>query len=319
MLWNWVRERMVNYMEQRRTRYWLSGILLFFCMVLLWAAPTQAAKLSKSSLTLTKGKSTYLSVTGTKTKPVWSTSNKKIVTVKRYSKYKAKVTAKGTGTAYITARVGKKTYKCKVTVQRAVKIAVAYSSPGEAQAVVSALNKQGVKGVIVKSLSINPASYDGLILPGGTDINPAMYNQKNKGSVGIDKWLDKLQYKLLDKFVKAKKPVLGICRGMQMINVYFGGTLKQNIKNHRGVNHTTKIEAGSRIAKVYGSKLTVYSSHHQAVLKIGKNLKATQWAKDGTIEALEHQSLNVYGVQWHPERMQKGSSLIKDFVKLCRG
>lgn len=115
-----------------KKRYWLVGVLLFLCMALFYRTPAEAAKINKTSLTVTKGKSAYLKVTGTKTKPVWSSSNKKVVTVKKYSAYKAKVTAKGTGTAYITAKVGKKTYKCKVTVQKAVKIAVAYSSPGEA-------------------------------------------------------------------------------------------------------------------------------------------------------------------------------------------
>lgn len=305
-------------MKQKRKQYWLAGIVLLLCMIWVCAVPAGAAKINKSSLAMIKGKSAYLSVSGTKTKPVWSTSDKKIVTVKKYLAYKAKLTAKGTGTAYITARVGKKTYKCKVAVQKGLKIAVAHSSPGEAQAVVTALKKVGINGVIVKSSNVKISSYDGLILPGGTDINPARYHAKNKGSVGINNSLDRLQYELLDKSVKAKKPVLGICRGMQMINVYFGGTLKQNIRNHRGVYHSTKIESGSRIGTLYGKSLSVFSFHHQAPAKIGKDLRVTQRAKDGIVEALEHQSLNVYGVQWHPERMSKGNKLLKDFGALCR-
>ena len=199
-----------------------------------------------------------------------------------------------------------------------LKIAVASSSPGEAQMCVSMLKKVGANAVIVRK-KVRISDYDGLVLPGGTDLNPALYHEKNKGSRGISKSLDKLQKDLLTQFVKARKPVLGVCRGCQLINVYFGGTLKQNIKKHRYVWHSTKITGGSVLADLYGKKLRVYSLHLQAVKRLGKDLQIIQKADDGTVEAIVHKKLPVIGVQWHPERMgNNGKILFKKFLGMCR-
>lgn len=155
--------------------------------------------------------------------------------------------------------------------------------------------------------------FDGLLLPGGGDIDPSRYGQENQGSVMIKKELDKLQLDVLDCFVKNKKPVFGICRGHQLINVYFGGTLIQHLptslrhsrkpeepdKVHRGI-----AEEGSWLARIYGREFFHNSSHHQAVDRAGEGLVIDSYCpEDGIVEALHHDTLPVYSVQWHPERM----------------
>lgn len=276
-------------------------------------------KISKTSVSITAGKKYTLKVTGTKKKVTWSSSKKSVATVSS----KGVVTAKKKGTATITAKVSGKKYTCKVTVKakpKKVKIAIARDTTGNTGSVVAMLNRCGNVSYKIVGSSCDVSKYDGLILPGGVDISPSLYGQKNKASKNVDKSLDKLQYKLLDKFVKAKKPVLGLCRGMQLINVYFGGTLKQDTKGHRGVTHTTTVASGSWIYGIYKKKsMNVNSRHHQAVQQLGKNLIATQRAKKGNvIEALEHKTLPIYGVQYHPEIMGNGKQLFQAFLKICR-
>lgn len=153
-------------------------------------------------------------------------------------------------------------------------------------------------------------SYDGLILCGGSDVDPQYYGQALNGSVNIDKERDAVELALLEAYVKAGKPVMGICRGYQLINIFFGGTLEQHIAaadlhiQHDGVDsvHDVEAEKGSILAKLYGTAFSVNSSHHQAVQKLGAGLKATAFW-NGMTEAYEHESLPVIGVQWHPERM----------------
>lgn len=276
-------------------------------------------KISKTAISITVGKKYTLKVSGTKKKITWSSSKKSVATVSS----KGVVSAKKKGTATITAKVSGKKYTCKVTVKakpKKVKIAIAKDTTGNTGSVVSMLNRCGNVSYKIVGSSCNVNDYDGLVMPGGVDISPSLYGQKNKASKNVNKSLDKLQYKLLDKFVKAKKPVLGLCRGMQLINVYFGGTLKQDIKGHRGVTHTTTITSNSWIYQVYKKKsMKVNSWHHQSVQQLGKNLVVTQRAKKGNvIEALEHKTLPIYGVQYHPEIMSNGKTLFQAFLKICR-
>lgn len=276
-------------------------------------------KISKTAISITVGKKYTLKVSGTKKKVTWSSSKKSVATVSS----KGVVTAKKKGTATITAKVSGKKYTCKVTVKakpKKVKIAIAKDTTGNTSSVVSMLNRCGNVSYKIVGSSCDVSKCDGLILPGGVDINPALYGQKNTASKNVNKSLDKLQYTLLDKFVKAKKPVLGLCRGMQLINVYFGGTLKQDTKGHRGVTHTTTVASGSWIYDIYKKKsMNVNSWHHQAVQKLGNNLVVTQRAKKGNVvEALEHKTLPIYGVQYHPEIMSNGKQLFQAFLKICR-
>lgn len=156
-------------------------------------------------------------------------------------------------------------------------------------------------------------SYDGLLIPGGGDINPARYGQENQGSTMILDTLDELQFAILDDFVKSGKPVFGICRGHQVINVYFGGTMIQHLstsfRHSRKLDEPDKVhrciaDRGSWLAEIYGTEFSHNSAHHQAVDRCGENLVIdSHCLEDGTVEAMHHATLPIYSVQWHPERM----------------
>lgn len=152
--------------------------------------------------------------------------------------------------------------------------------------------------------------FDGLLLPGGGDITPAFFGQKNQGSKNIDVELDITQLQALELFFQWKRPILGICKGMQVINVSFGGTITQHIKesdHHAWDNgdklHPTYVQPDSILAKLYGRTPLTNSAHHQAVDVLGQDLSIIQTADDGIIEGIVHHSLPILGVQWHPERL----------------
>ena len=171
-------------------------------------------------------------------------------------------------------------------------------------------------------------SYDGLILAGGEDIAPGLYGQVNEGlSVGMDPVREASDRMALDAFVKAGKPVLGICRGMQMLAVLFGGDMIQDLgegcKTHTGEGgvdkfHTVRAGKGTLLNTLYGDEFETNSSHHQAVKTVSEDFAVTAYAQDGTIEAIEHKSLDIVGVQWHPERYDGGAKLIEWFVEKCK-
>ena len=181
-------------------------------------------------------------------------------------------------------------------------------------------------------------NYDGLLIPGGWDVHPARYGQEIAGSVGIHEDLDELQFSVLDAFVKKKKPVLGICRGHQLINVYFGGTLIQHLPTSGRHAHVPdvpdKIHAGqnipsSWIEKIYGPRFLHNSAHHQAVDRPGGGLVIDSVCPDDqVVEAMHHEKLPVFSVQWHPERMclsyagrgmADGLEVLRFFCRICGG
>lgn len=160
-----------------------------------------------------------------------------------------------------------------------------------------------------------------LLLPGGGDIAPIFFGQTNRGSRNIDTELDILQFQALSLFMAQKKPVLGICKGLQLINVHLGGTLRQHIgtaaihawqngdRRHR-VYHCG-LNRNDFFYQLYGASVSVNSAHHQAVEKPGDGLIPVCRAADSVIEGVMHRSLPVIAVQWHPERiMDEGGSLL---------
>lgn len=192
-----------------------------------------------------------------------------------------------------------------------------------------ALRSMGVSCLTTMDLG-RLSQFDGLLLPGGGDITPAFFGQKNQGSRNIDVELDITQLQALELFVKWQRPVLGICKGMQLINVFFGGTIIQHIKEsgrHAWDNgdkfHPTTILPDSILAHIYGTDIITNSAHHQAVGSIGRSLRVIQHSADDIVEGIVHDSLPILGVQWHPERMLDDSSpadgrlLFSYFLSLC--
>ena len=168
-----------------------------------------------------------------------------------------------------------------------------------------------------------PERCDALLLPGGGDMEPWRYGQSNTASRGLEPERDTAELMLLERFTAAGKPVLGICRGIQVINVFFGGTLCQDLPGHSAVDghdsfHTVRT-ARSPLLAVCGPLCRVNSAHHQAADAPGRGLRAVQWAEDGAVEAVCHDCLPVWGVQWHPERLpgELGGRLLRAFLALC--
>lgn len=158
--------------------------------------------------------------------------------------------------------------------------------------------------------AVSPRQFDALLLPGGADIDPALFHQPLKGARNIDRATDLRQLQTLDAFIKTGRPVLGICKGMQIINIYFGGTLIQHIRTaaaHQSddgdLTHQTWTTKNSFLYEIYGSRFVTNSAHHQAVGRLGRGLHIIQETTDHVPEAVIHDTLPLVAVQWHPERM----------------
>ncbi|MBQ1877189.1 MAG: gamma-glutamyl-gamma-aminobutyrate hydrolase family protein [Erysipelotrichaceae bacterium] len=147
---------------------------------------------------------------------------------------------------------------------------------------------------------------DFLLLPGSIiDIDPAYFHEEKADSILLNEEFDLYasDKACIEAFRKRNKKILAICGGHQVINVYFGGTLRQGIEGHANNDlHEIVIEEGSQLAKIYGcTRVMVNSHHHHAAGRVGENLRVTARSLDGTIEALEGE--NILAVQYHPEML----------------
>lgn len=177
------------------------------------------------------------------------------------------------------------------------------------------------------------AEYAGLLLCGGNDIDPIYYNESINGSVDIDTERDKAEFELVKAFVEMNKPIMGICRGCQLLNIAFGGNMYQHILNadeHSAeaddLIHKVTVTENNFLSNIYGTGFSVNSHHHQAIKNVANGFDIIAVAGD-TIEAIAHKELPVFGVQWHPERMcydnirddaVDSADLFKYFVELCK-
>lgn len=177
----------------------------------------------------------------------------------------------------------------------------------------------------------------GFLFTGGADIHPYQYNHAVKKGLGLFvPQRDDFERKLLEGALKKKKPIFGICRGLHLINVFFGGTLHQDLSRSgltqlehlvsggpkSSLIHRVSLLEGSRLHGIFNSQeIWVNSLHHQAVDGLGLGLQITARCEDGIVEAVEHQEYPLLAVQWHPEMMgdihKEQQKLFHDFVQKC--
>lgn len=161
---------------------------------------------------------------------------------------------------------------------------------------------------------------DGLLLTGGADVAPVYYGEAAMTECGkVDTWRDETELAYAKAFLAAKKPIMGICRGMQLLNVALGGTLYQDIPAQLGYEHphaAHEVVASevSELSRLFGRRFTVNSYHHQAVKTLGEGLVADAvFAEDERlVEAMHHTELPVAAYQWHPERMRGKDRMTKE-------
>ncbi len=165
---------------------------------------------------------------------------------------------------------------------------------------------EGCKQVGIKTdygtVCDNINDYDGLLIPGGNDINPKWYGQKNISSEKVNAKKDKIVFNTISKFVHNNKAILGICGGSQYLNIFFKGTLKQHIPDHKNIEHFI-ISHNPLFTYYLGAKFKVNSLHHQCVDILGEDLQICGISEDKTIEAFMDKNNKILGVQWHPEMM----------------
>lgn len=177
---------------------------------------------------------------------------------------------------------------------------------------------------------------DGLLLPGGADIEPSLYGREREEKCGKpNPKRDAAEPMLAEAFLQSGKPLFAICRGIQMLNTVCGGTLTQDLAGRQTYRHMSfltratschpvRIDEHSRLFSIFGSaELSVNSMHHQAIDTLGDGLTAVAFSPEGFIEAVEKKDHPFcLGVQWHPEHMSAKSEtqqkLFAAFVKACR-
>ncbi|MBC7498372.1 gamma-glutamyl-gamma-aminobutyrate hydrolase family protein [Candidatus Gracilibacteria bacterium] len=196
---------------------------------------------------------------------------------------------------------------------------------------VQAVESTGTIALIIPSGTTQLAYFldicDGFVFPGGADIDPSLYHQDYLGAYDCildgDLWLASAMRGVMD----TGKPILGICKGMQLLNVAHGGDLIQDIvgsdihnQAHRRYEcvDMARIVSGGFVDTVFGDDIGINSIHHQAIGTLGDGLRVAATSQhDSEIEAIEHIHLPYYGTQWHPECIDTHRPLFQWFVTQC--
>lgn len=230
----------------------------------------------------------------------------------------------------------------------AVSVAEKEKAAGTESPYYKALLAVGVKPAEIDMVSaadsrrVGADKYDGILFTGGEDVDPAFYGEtKRHENVHDNHARDEFEFSLLEGALARRVPILGICRGVQMINVKFGGTLYQDMKEeaepqteHRQTDagmtrqeatHSVLVtDSDSSLGNIVQGACRVNSLHHQAVKRLGRGLKVTAHSEDGFVEAVESAVDYPFlmAVQWHPEEMVASSpeqrKIFEHFIAKCR-
>lgn len=168
---------------------------------------------------------------------------------------------------------------------------------------------------------------DGLLIAGGQDVDPRSFGRQPTAITSrLDPGRDRFEADLIRAALEHGIPVLGICRGAQLLNVTMGGSLVLNLLEAQQIEHARWVYpvdhrshlvtclAGSAVAEIYGAETMVNSFHHQAIGDLGDRVLATAMATDGTIEAIEIEGGGAIGVQWHPEMLKEPDRIFEWLV-----
>lgn len=182
-------------------------------------------------------------------------------------------------------------------------------------------------------LEAQMALVDGVILTGGYDVNPVLYNQQPRQKLGeILPIRDEFEFKVLEIAKEQKLPVLGVCRGLQIINTFFGGSLEQDLsyivseneilKHNQNqtptlTTHDIVVEDKSWLSPILGKHNVVNSFHHQVIKEVAPEFNAVAHALDGVVESIEYSGDQfLVAVQWHPEMLKENVEMNKIFELL---
>ena len=184
--------------------------------------------------------------------------------------------------------------------------------------IIDLIRSVGLEPLIVEDPDADLTGVSGVVLPGGGDVDPKRYGGRRIAELyDVNPEQDALDFSIAERALAAQLPVYGICRGAQVLNVVYGGSLHEDLapssvvhtapeepgcESDEFVRHSVRVEPGTLLADSLGEAVvSIQSAHHQAVNRLGTGFVATAYAEDGLIEAFEDRERWVIGVQWHPE------------------